>query len=148
MLSISYAYSVTTWLCYLHYCVVLWYSQIIEYIKDWWLYSFVCKWHFSLAALCKCIWQYSTSKMLVRYILSSVCLRLSWYSQLSYIWYIWGCVYSANTFFYDGCENRCILHCSLWSQAQMYEAFAMKQWYALYVFLCWYCNYCNDISTQ
>ena len=48
----------------------------------------------SLLSLCRRIWSYWTSKMLVRYILSSVCLRLSQFSQLSFIQHIGLCVFS------------------------------------------------------
>ena len=45
----------------------------------------------SLSSLCKLIWRHLTYKMPVRYILSSVWVRLSIFSQL---YNIWGCVFS------------------------------------------------------
>ena len=47
-----------------------------------------------------------TSKMLVRYILSSVRLRLSQFFQLSFMEYTGLCVFSLT---YDHCENTCTL---------------------------------------
>ena len=47
----------------------------------------------SSSSLCRCIWRYWISKILVRYILLSVCLRLSQYYQLSFLWYIGLCVF-------------------------------------------------------
>ena len=62
-----------------------------------------CSWMrlYSLLSLCRRIWWYWISKMLVRYILSRGCLWLSESSQSSLMQ--WGCVY----FTYDGCENKC-----------------------------------------
>ena len=42
----------------------------------------------SLSSFCRRIRKYWTSKMIVRYILSSVCLRLSQFSQLSFMQYM------------------------------------------------------------
>ena len=116
---------------------------------DQWLYSFVCTSHFSLSSLWKCIWQHLIFKMLVRYILWSVCLRLSQFSQLSYmqyielsafsipilLWWLWW-LFSQNTLSNNDHQIRSMNHLPI------------KQWYTLYVFLFLYCNYCNDISTQ
>ena len=46
-----------------------------------------------LSSLCKLIWRHWTYKMPVRYILSSVWVRLSTFSQLSMIQYMWLCVF-------------------------------------------------------
>ena len=46
--------------------------------------------------------------MLVRYILSSVCLRFSQFSQLSFLSYMWLCVLSLPVTL-DDCENMCTL---------------------------------------
>ena len=46
------------------------------------------------APSCKCIWTYQTSKVLARYILSSVSLRSSQFSQLSFMQYMGLCVFS------------------------------------------------------
>ena len=48
----------------------------------------------SLLSLCKLIWRHWTYKMPVRYILSSVWVRLSIFSQLSIIQYMGLCVFS------------------------------------------------------
>ena len=48
----------------------------------------------SLSSLCKLIWRHWTYKMPVRYILSSVWVRLSIFSQLSIIQYMGMCVFS------------------------------------------------------
>ena len=48
----------------------------------------------SLSSLCILIWRHWTTKMLVRYILPYVCLRLRQFSQLSYIQYMGLCVFS------------------------------------------------------
>ena len=54
------------------------------------LYTLYTTW---LSSLCRRIWKYRTSKMFVRYILSSVCLRLSQLSQLSFMQYMGLCVF-------------------------------------------------------
>ena len=48
----------------------------------------------SLASLCKLIWRHGTYKMHVRYILSSVWVKLSIFSQLSIIQYMGLCDFS------------------------------------------------------
>ena len=48
----------------------------------------------SFSSLCKLIWRHWTYKMLVRYILPSVWVRLSIFSQLSIIQYMGLCVFS------------------------------------------------------
>ena len=45
-----------------------------------WSYSFVCTLHYLIIIIMQRIWKYWTSKMLVRYSLSNVCLRLSEFS--------------------------------------------------------------------
>ena len=59
----------------------------------------------SLSSLCRRIWRYCTSNMVVRYILSSVYLILSQFSQLSFMTYIGLCVFSLHLSFYDNIEN-------------------------------------------
>ena len=54
---------------------------------------FVC-YTISLSSLCKLIWRHWTYKMPVRYILSSVWVRLSIFSELSIIQYMGLCVFS------------------------------------------------------
>ena len=48
----------------------------------------------SLSPLCRLIWRHWTNKILVRYMLPSVCLRLRQFSQLSFIQYKGLCVFS------------------------------------------------------
>ena len=48
----------------------------------------------SLWSLCRLIWRHWTTKMLARYMLPSVCLRLRQFSQLSFIQYMELCVFS------------------------------------------------------
>ena len=48
----------------------------------------------SLSSLCRLIWRHWTTKMLVRYMLPSVCLRSRRFSQLSFIQYMGLCVFS------------------------------------------------------
>ena len=48
----------------------------------------------SLSSLCRLIWRHWSAKMLVRYMLSSVCLRFGQFSQLSFIQYMELCVFS------------------------------------------------------
>ena len=52
----------------------------------------------SLSSLGKLIWRHWTSKMLVRYMPPSVCLRLRQLSQLSYIQYMGLCVFSLSNY--------------------------------------------------
>ena len=70
--------------------------------KDNWIYYgqmvvFMCldfMFGLSLSFSCWCIWRYWSSKMLVRYIMSTVCLRLIKFSQLSYIQCMGMCIFS------------------------------------------------------
>ena len=48
----------------------------------------------SLSSLCRLIWRHWTTKMLVRYMLPSVCLRLRQFFQWSFIQYMGLCVFS------------------------------------------------------
>ena len=48
----------------------------------------------SLSSLCRTIWRHWTTKMLVRYMLPSVHLRLRQFSQLSFIQYVGLCIFS------------------------------------------------------
>ena len=56
------------------------------------------KWYMSLPSLCRLLRRHSLYKMLVRYILLSVCLRFSQSSQ-SFLCNIWGCVFSVYPIF-------------------------------------------------
>ena len=80
------------------------------WVHYWWSVYDICKWSdtlwssghvrsfadytISLSSLCRPIWRHWTTKMLVRYMLRSVCLRLRQFSQLSFIQYMGLCVFS------------------------------------------------------
>ena len=73
----------------------LWWVQIAGYV---WLADRVrlfVHYTISLSSLCKLIWRHWTYKMSVRYILSSVWVRLSIFSQLSIVHYMGLCVFSS-----------------------------------------------------
>ena len=57
----------------------------------------------SSSSLCRHIWRHWTSKMLVRYILSSVFLRLSQFSQLSILVQVMACCCSVPNHYLDQC---------------------------------------------
>ena len=71
----------------------LWWVQIVGYVLACRSCSFV-HYTISLSSLCKLIWRHWTYKMPARYILSSVWVRLSIFSQLSIIQYMGLCVFS------------------------------------------------------
>ena len=80
--------------CFHYYCAV--YDEC-KYLDTFWLADRVCLFvHYtiSLSSLCKLIWRHWTCKMPVRYILSSVWVRLGIFSQLSIIQYMGLCVFS------------------------------------------------------
>ena len=62
-----------------------------------WLYPFFALYTTSLSSLSRCIWRRWISKILVRYILLSVCFRLCQFSQLSFMQYMGLCVSSLST---------------------------------------------------
>ena len=85
-----------SWDVFFYYWAVLWCVQIIKYIMVWFIHGCICLFaHYttSLSSLCRCICRYWISKILVRYILSSVCLRLIKFSQLSFMQYMGLCVF-------------------------------------------------------
>ena len=65
----------------------LWHLQTIGYIMACRSCSFVCRLHHLIIIIMQ-------TKMLVRYMLPSVCLRLRQFSQLSFIQYMGLCVFS------------------------------------------------------
>ena len=77
---------------FFNFCTALWRVPIVEYIMARWLDSFVCTLHYLIIIIMHTIWRYWTSKIFVRYILSSVCLRLS---ELSFMQYMGLCVFSS-----------------------------------------------------
>ena len=72
----------------------IWYLQMIRYIMACRSCSFVSDRTISLSSLCRLIWRHWTIKILVRYMLPSVCLRLKQFCQLSFIQYMGLCVFS------------------------------------------------------
>ena len=86
--------------CSFSHCAVLWCTQIIGYVIAQWLF-FVCllfmlPHHHHYAG--RRIWKYWTSKIVVRYIRSSVCIKSSQFSQLYFMQYMGLFVYSACQF--------------------------------------------------
>ena len=76
-INLTHCYRIFPWLCAWDVCIRMFVHYTI-----------------SLSSLCKFIWRHWTSKMPVRYILSSVWVRLSIFSQLSMIKYMGLCVFS------------------------------------------------------
>ena len=79
----------------------LWWVQIVGYVLTCRSYSFVCTVHHLIIIIVQIIWRHWIYKMPVRYILSSVWVRLSIFSQLSIIQsiiqYVRLCVFSLPT---------------------------------------------------
>ena len=74
--------------------VTLWWVQLVGYILACRSHRLSVQYTISLSSSCKLIWRHWTYKMPVRYILSSVWVRLSLFSQLSFIQYVGLCVFS------------------------------------------------------
>ena len=90
---IAYTFRKKPGFCFHYYCAV--YDEF-KYSDTFWLADLIRLFvhNILLSSLCKLLWRHGTYKMPVRYILSSVWVRLSILSQLSIIQYIWGCVLS------------------------------------------------------
>ena len=69
-----------------------WCCQIIEYIMSRWPYSYVCTLHHIIIIIIQT--NLKVLNLLVSYSLPSVCLRLSQFSQLSFMQYMGLCVSS------------------------------------------------------
>ena len=97
---IYYIYiSGTLGLCFNYLCSVYWCSVygICKRSDTLWPAGRVrlfADYTISLSLLCRLIWRHWTNKMLVRYMLPSVCLRLRLFSQLSFIQYMGLCAFS------------------------------------------------------
>ena len=81
-------------ICFHYYCAA--YGKC-KYSDTFWLADrtrLFVQYTISLSSLCKLIWRHWTYKMPVRYILSSVWVRLSIFSPLSIIQYMGLCVFS------------------------------------------------------
>ena len=90
-LAVPYIYiyiSQESFVSFLYYCAVLWCAQIIKYITAWQSYSLIQTLHYPIIIIMQMYLKYWTSKMLVRYVLFSVCLRLSELSQLPFMQYM------------------------------------------------------------
>ena len=75
-------------ICFQYYCAVY---DVCKYSDTFWLADrtrLFVQYTISLSSLCKLIWRHWTYKMPVRYILSSVWVRLSILSPLSIIQYV------------------------------------------------------------
>ena len=73
----------------------LWWAQIVGY--GFWLADRIrlfVHYTISLSSLCKLIWRYWTYKMPLKFILSSVWVKSSIFSQLSIIQYVGLCLFS------------------------------------------------------
>ena len=86
----------------------------------------------------------------VRYSLSSVYLRLSQLSQLSFMQYMGLCVSSLPISFVCDYENMCVLcnyHHQVWN---IWHSLGLghENWYALYAFLCFHNHYKKTTSQQ
>ena len=114
---LSHCYHIFPWLCardvcYITFChllhihsgetgnlfslllCLLWWVQIVAHVLACGSYLFVGTLNtISLSSLCKLIWRHWTYKTAVRYILSSVWVRCSIFSQLSIIQYVGLCVF-------------------------------------------------------
>ena len=117
--------------CYLYHCVVVWCAQIIEYIMARFHLFAHCT--TSLSSLGRCIWSYCTSKMFIRYILSSVCLRRSQFFDMEL------CVFSLPISLVM-IVGKCVLHLTIITKSEVWTichclGLVMKQLYALYGFL-------------
>ena len=94
-----------------------------SYVMRKWSSKLWTDWHMfahhtiSLLSLCGHIWRYWTSEMLVRYILSSVCLRSNRFSQSSLIRYLGLCVFSLPIFLMM-ILRICLLILSSWLSRQ------------------------------
>ena len=87
-----------TGICFHYYCAV--YDEY-KYSDTFWLAGrtrLFVQYTISLSSLCKLIWRHWTYKMPVRYILSSVWVRLSIFSPLSIIQYVGLYVFSLPIF--------------------------------------------------
>ena len=98
------------WLVVLSYSVIYYPVTLGPCFHYWCSVYGICKWSdtlwpvghirffadytMSLSSLCRPIWRHWTTKMLVRYMLQSVCLRLRQFSPLSFIQYMGLCVFS------------------------------------------------------
>ena len=85
---IAYTFRKKTGICFHYYCAA--YDEC-KYSDTFWLADrsrLFVQYTISISALCKLIWRHWTYKMPLRYILSSVWVRLSIFSPLSIIQYV------------------------------------------------------------
>ena len=136
-------HSGNTGFCFHYYCVD---KDVCKYSDTFWLadrvHLFV---HYttSLSSLCKLIWGHWTYEMPVGYILSSVWVRLSIFSQLSIIQYMGLCVFSLPISFVmiERIYTLSYYHHQIGSM-NFYQLFRVRSWCAvcLSIFLWMLCN--------
>ena len=81
-------------LCFHFWCSVYGICKRSDTLKPVGRVRLFANYTISLSSSCRLIWRHWTTKMLVRYMLPSVCLRLRQFSQLSFIQYMGLCVFS------------------------------------------------------
>ena len=122
-----------------NYCAVLRCAHLIEYIMTLWSYTVIGAFTTSLSSLCRPIWRYWTAKMLVRYSVSNVCLRLGRFSQSSFRQHMGLCVFSLPislmiTVRILVLDLIFIIKLVVWPICHCL-GLGHEQWYALYVFI-------------
>ena len=140
---IHYIYiPVTLGLCFHYWCSVY---SICKCSDTLWHISRVrlfANYTISLLSLCRIIWRHWSTKMLVKCMLPSVCLRLRQFSKLSFNQYIGLRVFSLPNSPVLIVRMCTFILLSSSSSNRKYESltivygYLMKQWYALYVLLC------------
>ena len=82
--------------CFYHWCSVCGFCKWSDTLRPVGGVRLFADYTISLSSLCRPIWRRWTTKMLVRYMLPSVCLRLRQFSPLSFMPYmgLWRCVSS------------------------------------------------------
>ena len=96
--------SCESWILFLMLLCSLWYVQMVGCIVTLML---LAHYTISLSSLFRVVWRHSIYKMLVKYVLSSVCLWWVLFSPL-YNTHLYGSVcYQLTHFSADGCENIC-----------------------------------------
>ena len=148
-------------ICFHYYCVV--YDEC-EYSDTFWLADrtrLFVQYTISLSSLCKIIWRHWTYKMPVRYILSSVWVRLSIFSPLSIIQYLGLHVFSLPISvvmierIYILCliiiiksEVWTITHCLGLGHETMVSAVCLSIFFCNTAFLASHCNALGDWMTE
>ena len=117
-------------ICFHYYCAV---HDECKYSDMFWLADLTClfvQYTISLSSLCKLIWRHWTYKMPVRYILSSVWVRLSIFSPLYYYTICGAICFQFTHFSCDDWENIYTLsyyHHQIGSM-NYYSLFRVRSW--------------------